>query len=264
MNTSTNGPGLWQSALPRPQAADHKYKRGHAVVVGAPELTGASRLAAAACSRIGAGLVTLVAEERSDVYRTCLPADIMVSSDPSEKRRSVTSLLLGPGGVPASAAQVVSSTVEGAAVILDAGALKSYDLFGRRFAARVLTPHEGEFAVTFPDIEGDRETKALAAAERAGAVVVLKGTATVIADFDGRVVVNGHASPYLAKAGSGDVLAGMITGLIAQGMDPFDASCAAVWMHGDAARRFGPGLIPGDIIDAVPAVLSSLLGEDRV
>ncbi|MDW3177792.1 MAG: NAD(P)H-hydrate dehydratase [Acidimicrobiia bacterium] len=261
MNLSTNGPELWSSALPRPGVDDHKYRRGHAVVVGAPDLTGASRLAASACSRIGAGLVTLVAEERGDVYRTSLPADIMVSDDAVAQRRSVTALLLGPGGLPSGALAIATATSAEASVVLDAGALTSHVSLGSRFAHRVLTPHEGEFAVTFPDITGEREDRALAAAQRANAVVVLKGAETLISEPGGRVVRNTHASPYLAKAGSGDVLAGMITGLIAQGMDPFAASCAAVWMHGDAARRFGPGLIPDDLIDGFPAVLADLLGE---
>lgn len=259
MNLPTNGPELWSSALPRPGVDDHKYRRGHAVVVGAPDLTGASRLAASSCSRIGAGLVTLVAEERSDVYRTCLPADIMVSDDVGAPRRSVTALLLGPGGLPSGALAIATATPAEATVVLDAGALASHESLGSRYAHRVLTPHEGEFAAAFPDVSGERHDRALAAAESASAVVVLKGAETLIAEPGGLVVCNTHASPYLAKAGSGDVLAGMITGLIAQGMGPFDASCAAVWMHGDAAKRFGPGLIPDDLIDGIPAVLAALL-----
>lgn len=255
----TNEPELWSSSLPRPAADGHKYDRGHAVIVGALELTGASRLAASSCSRIGAGLVTLVAEERGDVYRTCLPADIMVSEDVDAPRRSVTALLLGPGGLTSGAPSIVAATSAEATVVLDAGALGAHESLGARFAHRVLTPHEGEFAATFPDITGDRHDRALSAAERANAVVVLKGPETVIAEPGGRVVLNTHASPYLAKAGSGDVLAGMVTGLIAQGMKPFDASCAAVWMHGDVAARFGPGLIPDDLIDGLPAVLAALL-----
>lgn len=261
MSLPTNGPDLWQSTLPRPGGGDHKYNRGHAVVVGAPELTGASRLAVSACSRIGAGLVTLVADERGDVYRTCLPADIMVSEDLEAPRRSVSALLLGPGGLPGGAAAIVSATSSDATVVLDAGALASHESLGAPFAHRVLTPHEGEFAATFPDLDGDRQDRALTAAQRANAVIVLKGAETLIAEPEGRVVRNTHASPYLAKAGSGDVLAGMITGLIAQGMDPFDASCAAVWMHGDVAQRFGPGLIPDDLIDGIPAVVAVLLAE---
>ncbi len=255
----TNEPELWSSSLPRPGADGHKYNRGHAVVVGGQALTGASRLAASACSRIGAGLVTLVAEERGDVYRTCLPADIMVSEDIDAPRRSVTALLLGPGGLTSGAPAFVAATSAAATVVLDAGALASHESLGARFAHRVLTPHEGEFAATFPDIPGNRHDQALVAAQRAKAVVVLKGPETVIAEPGGQVARNTHASPYLAKAGSGDVLAGMITGLVAQGMDPFEASCAAVWMHGDAAKRFGPGLIPDDLIDGIPAVLAAVL-----
>lgn len=259
MTLPTNRPELWQSALPRPEGHEHKYNRGHAVVVGAPELTGASRLAASACSRVGAGLVTLVAEERGDVYRMSLPADIMVSEELAAPRSSVRVLLLGPGGLPDGSAAVVAATSDEATVVLDAGALASHESLGERFSHRVLTPHEGEFAATFPDLVGDRHDRALAAAQRADAVIVLKGAETLIAEPGGRVVCNTHASPYLAKAGSGDVLAGIVTGLIGQGMNPFDASCAAVWMHGDAAKRFGPGLIPDDLIDGIPDVLAALL-----
>lgn len=229
------------------------------MVVGALELTGASRLVAAAATRIGAGLVTLVAESRADVYRTSLPADIMVSEDMAGSRRSVTALVLGSGGLPDGVLDVLKATDPSATAILDAAAIASHEQLGARFVGSVLTPHDGEFAAAFPDLVGSRNERAARAAERSRAVVVLKGPETVIARPDGSIIVNRHASPYLAKAGSGDVLAGMIAGLAAQGMSPFDASCAGVWMHGESARRFGPGLVPDDLIDGIPSVLASLL-----
>jgi NAD(P)H-hydrate epimerase len=122
----------------------------------------------------------------------------------------------------------------------------------------VLTPHDGEFIRLFGEMPGTREDRALAAARLSRAVVVLKGAQTVIAHPDGRVVVNDHSSPYLATAGAGDVLAGMTLGLLAQGMPAFEASCAAVWIHGEAALRFGPGLVAPDIIEQIPGILREL------
>lgn len=255
----TNEPSLWLGRLPVPTHDGHKYDRGHAVVVGAPELTGATRLAASACSRIGAGLVSVMAEKRADVYRTSLPADIMVTSDLERDLRSVTAVLIGPGGLPDRWETALSSIAETATVILDAAALVEHERIGERFENRVLTPHEGEFAATFPELSGDRVERAQAAAASCGSVVVLKGAETVIVDPEGQVVINTTASPYLAKGGSGDVLAGMVTGLSAQGMSPFEASCAGVWMHGEIARRFGPGLVPEDLTNRLPGMLTELL-----
>ena len=146
-------------------------------------------------------------------------------------------------------------------LVLDADALA---LWSRFSTAAVLTPHEGEFARLFPDLSGARTEQASAAAARTHSVLVLKGPDTVIAGPDGRLVVNTHASPYLAKAGTGDVLAGLIAGLVAQGMPAFEAACAAVWMHGEAGKRIGPGLIAGDIVDALPGVLQALLTNSQL
>ncbi len=255
----TNEPSLWLSGLPVPSHDGHKYDRGHAVVVGAPDLTGATRLAATACSRIGAGLVTVVAEKRADVYRTSLPADIMVTSELERELRSVATVLIGPGGLPDRWETMIGSIVETATVVLDAAAIGERERIREGFESCVITPHEGEFSAAFPQLHGTRIDRALAAAVASRSIVILKGAETVIASPEGDVVVNTTASPYLAKAGSGDVLAGMITGLAAQGMSPFDASCAGVWMHGEIARRYGPGLVPGDLTDRIPGMLTELL-----
>ena len=152
----------------------------------------------------------------------------------------------------------------GAALVIDADGLTVFegwpaDLFGLLDRDDVLTPHEGEFRRLFPDLMAhDRERAAAEAAIRAGAVVVLKGPHTVIAGPDGRIHVNDNGTPWLATAGSGDVLAGMIGGLLAQRMDSFDAACAAVWIHAEAATGFGPGLIAEDLPDRLPAVLARL------
>lgn len=252
MNMIENSPGLWASYLPRPQAEDHKYTRGLAVIYGAPELTGATRLAAEACARIGAGMVTVLSpSDVLTVYRTALPPHIVVRGDLNWWDERARAMLYGPGGVAKIPALRDIPTV------IDADGLSS--LPKNLHERCILTPHEGEFARAFPDITGTREERAAAAARKTGAIVVLKGAETLIAHPDGRLSVNRHSSPYLATAGSGDVLAGMITGLCAQGMEPYPAACAAVWIHGEAALRCGAGLVAGDLPKKFLLVLNNLL-----
>lgn len=236
-----NVPGLWAAKLPRPGKGDHKYTRGLALIYAAPELTGATRLAAEACARSGAGMVTVLSPpEVLNVYRTALPPHIVARGDPGWWDERVKAALYGPGGV----AKI--PPLRDVPTVIDADGLSQ--LPPKLHERCILTPHEGEFARAFPDIGGTREERALAAARKTGAVIVLKGAETLIAHPDGRITVNRHASPYLATAGAGDVLAGMITGLCAQGMEPYLAACAAVWMHGEAAIQAGPGLVATDLI----------------
>lgn len=247
-----NAPTLWLSEIPRKLRDSHKYNYGHALIYGAPALTGATRLAASSCARIGAGLTSvLCTPETAAIYRSALPAHIMVRDDLGWTDSRVSAKLYGPGGLAADF--TYNKSVK---TVLDADAFLSLpDKLNENF---VLTPHEGEFAKAFPDIQGSRIEKAKTAAVQSGAMIVLKGADTVVAAPDGRCVVNRHASPTLATAGSGDVLSGMITGLMAQGMAPFEAACAAVWIHGDCALKFGPGLVASDLPDLIPAVLRDL------
>jgi hydroxyethylthiazole kinase-like uncharacterized protein yjeF len=267
-----NDPMTWQSRLPWPDAEAHKHARGRlGVVSGGALSTGAARLAARAGLRIGAGLVKVFCPpEAAPVLAPTLEAVMLasfVSGDQlAELAQPMDAVVIGPaaGLTEATGANVAALARTGAALVIDADALTLFrdrpnDLFACLDRDDVLTPHEGEFERLFPGllVKG-REAAAVEAAARAGAVVVLKGGATVIAAPDGRWVVNGNGSPWLATAGSGDVLAGMIGGLLAQHMDSFDAACAAVWMHADAAKRFGPGLIAEDLPGLIPSVLAGL------
>ena len=268
---AANGPALWRAAYPWPRIDAHKYDRGHLLVMGGAAMTGAAQLVASAARRIGAGLVTIAVPSASrHLYAAGPPGNIIDLADDlpallADPRRNA--LVLGPGlGVgEATRAAVTAACDQGRSVVLDADALTSWAGDADRLAAQltdrmVLTPHEGEFRRLFPDLQGDKLTRARTAAARLGAVLLLKGPDTVVAHPDGRAVIGEHAPPTLATAGSGDVLAGMIGGLLAQGMPAFAAAAAAAWLHGDAADRFGPGLIAEDIVDGIPSALSHLAG----
>lgn len=273
-----NLPGLWRDLLPRPQPESHKYTRGHAVIAGGAVLTGAARLAAYAALRAGAGLVTIAAPpEAGDVYRAGRPTTMVRDTADGEAfdailaEPRVTAALIGPGnGVTAETADRVLQGLAAQPCVLDADALTVFAdrpeaLFTALSAApagtSVLTPHEGEFARLFPGEagEGGKIERTVAAAALAQATVLLKGPDTVIASPDGRVAINANAPPYLATAGSGDVLAGFIVGLMAQGLPAYEAACAGVWFHGACASAFGPGLIADDLADMLPEVLREVM-----
>ena len=270
--TFVNGPELWFDRFPWPKLDDHKYSRGHAVVVGGTEMTGAARLAARGAMRVGAGILTVAcAPSVAPIYAAALEGMLVrpVATETEfaklldDKRKNA--VLVGPGaGVNRiTRAIALASLAAGRATVLDADAVTVFaDDPAALFAAlkggpALLTPHEGEFARLF-DVSGDKLARARAAAARAGAVVLLKGADTVIAAPDGRTVINRNAPPTLATAGSGDVLSGLALGLLAQGMAPFEAGCTAAWLHGEAAHRFGPGLVAGDLPDQLPEVLRGL------
>jgi len=274
--TVADGPALWSERYPWPTAEGNKYGRGHAVVLGGGQMTGAARLAAEGARRIGAGLVTIASPpEAFYIYAGGQPGTIVtpVADDSAfaeyigDPRRNA--ILLGPGaGVSdETRRRVLAALATGKACVLDADAITVFQddpetLFAAIAGPCLLTPHEGEFARVF-GATGAKPDRARAAAEQSGAMVLLKGPDTVVAAPDGRAAINGEAPPELATAGSGDVLAGMALGLLAQGADPFDAGCAAAWLHGRAAAAFGPGLIAEDIVDGLPAVLRSLRAGTR-
>lgn len=267
-----NSPDLWRDALPRLKPDGSKYDRGHAVVFGGPiQSTGAARMAARAALRVGAGLVSVACSLSSlTVYATALQAVMTKPVKDAEAFAEliadprITAVLIGPAaGINGHTRTcVLKALAARKACVLDADALTAFKgepqtLFSAIASPVVLTPHEGEFARIFWKVT-DRETDAVRAAKTSGAVVLLKGRDTVIAAPDGSVVVNRDAPPQLATAGSGDVLAGLITGLMAQSMDALHAAAAGAWMHAEAARRFGPGLIAEDIETQIPAVLAAL------
>jgi ADP-dependent NAD(P)H-hydrate dehydratase / NAD(P)H-hydrate epimerase len=274
IDTWENDPALWRAELPRTESSGNKYTRGHALLCGGYPITGAARMAARAAARVGAGLTTIAVPEIAfPVYAAALtsimvqplarPADLTrLLSDPR-----YTAFLIGPGAGVNDATRGTTLEILAAArpVLLDADAItvfasKAAELQRAISGPCVMTPHEGEFARLF-DVKGDKLCRARIAARQSGAVIVLKGADTVIAAADGRAIVNTNAPASLATAGSGDVLGGLILGLLAQGMDAFLAAAAGVWMHGAAAASFGPGLLAEDLPDLVPAVLRLL--EDQ-
>lgn len=278
MNTTAeNNPQCWLSGWPTLNPDGHKYDRGHLLVSGGGiAQTGAAKLAAISALRIGAGLVSIACDRESlPVYAASLLA---VMTKPAEQESDyqalahdprMTAFLIGPGaGVSErTRTQVRIALATGKPVLLDADALTIYSQQPQSFFTQfrgpvVITPHEGEFARLFQntklDLSADRLTRAHEAARLCGAVVILKGAQTVIAAPDGRCIINHHASPHLATAGTGDVLAGIVAGLLAQGMEPYAAACAGVWIHGEAGRRFGAGLIAEDLPSLLPPILHEL------
>lgn len=278
-----NTPELWRTALPSAKRGQHKYSRGYAAVFsGGHSSTGAARLSAMAAARAGAGAVTVFSPASALAVNAAHLTSIMLrkvddTSDLVEtiSARKPDAFVLGPGfGLHRPAKEMVVAVLKEASegvLVLDADGLTAFrEAPEALFSATrqsvldvVLTPHEGEFLRLFPDL-ADNETRsklerARQAAERAGAVVILKGPDTVIAAPDGRAAINANGSPWLATAGSGDVLAGLVAGLTAQKMPAWEAACAAVWMHADAALRFGPGLIAEDLPGLIPPVLRELL-----
>jgi hydroxyethylthiazole kinase-like uncharacterized protein yjeF len=244
-------------ARPRLAAAgpdDHKYSRGYVAIV-AGEMPGAAVLSATAAVRAGAGYVRFV----SDRMLESLPRAIVQGGGWDARDERIDALLIGPGlGRGATSIEPLEEIIAaGRPLVIDADALVllagRLDLLKGGVGFPILTPHAGEFARLFGDIGGSKVDKALAAARQASAVIIFKGPDTVVASPDGRVAIAAPAPHWLASAGTGDVLAGIAAAMRARGLDPFDAACAGVWLHGDAARRAGDGMIADDLIDNLPA-----------
>jgi hydroxyethylthiazole kinase-like uncharacterized protein yjeF len=283
--TFENVPKLWRKSFPVPRIDGHKYARGHTVVVsGDLAATGAARLAARGALRAGVGLATLASPRDALVVNAAALTAVMVRAIDAAAEfadlitdRRLNACVIGPGtGVGQRTRDLVLAALSARpALVLDADALTSFgDAPERLFEAIkttdspqvVLTPHEGEFPRLFSDMSNKNPVRSKLervriAAERSGAVVLLKGPDTVIAASDGRAAIAANAPPWLATAGSGDVLGGMIGGLLAQGVPAFEAASIGVWMHGEAGSEAGPGLIAEDLPEVLPAVFRRLYDD---
>ncbi len=283
-----NRPRLWRDRLSAPSADAHKYRRGHvAVFSGGASSTGAARLSAQAAARIGAGAVTVLSPAQAMSVNAAHLTSIMLAEIDDEEAveifvtaRKVRSAVIGPGfGDPERlrayalrlAGMLAAKGTELRGLVLDADVFGAFaeapaglfDLLRKGRAETVMTPHEGEFSRLFPDLSADESLSKLERAKRAaartGAVIVYKGPDTVIAAPDGRLVINDNGSPWLATAGSGDILGGLVAGMIGQGWPAFEAAAASVWIHAEAARRFGAGLIAEDLPALLPPVIADLI-----
>jgi ADP-dependent NAD(P)H-hydrate dehydratase / NAD(P)H-hydrate epimerase len=281
--TFENIPELWRPAFPALRITGNKYDRGHAVVVSGPSWsTGAARLAARGALRAGAGLVTIASPREALAVNAAASLAVMVRPVDGDREllafltdRRLNALAIGPGvGVGEATCELVLAALVGdRAVVLDADAITSFAGNPKRLAeaisvrggkATILTPHEGEFSRFFWALDertkvGSKLERARLAAAITGATVLIKGGDTVVASADGRASIASNAPAYLATAGAGDVLTGITTGLLAQGMPAFEAVCAAVWLHGEAATAAGPSLISEDLSEALPRVYRALL-----
>lgn len=283
--TFENTPEVWRTRFPVPKIDGHKYARGHALIVsGGIEATGAARMAARAALRAGAGLATLASPRDALAVNAAALTAVMVRAVDTvvefgellaDKR--FNALVIGPGaGVGERTRDFVHTALSmRRPAVLDADALTSFaaaperlfELIRLSFDPQVvLTPHEGEFPRLFSDISNKNPGRSKLervrdAAERCGAVVLLKGPDTTVAARDGRASIAANAPPWLATAGAGDVLAGIIAGLLAQGVPAFEAASIGVWMHGEAAREAGPGLIAEDLPETLPAVFRRIYDE---
>lgn len=264
-----NHPDLWRGALPEPTLLDHKYSRGHLLIAGGAEMTGAARLAARAGLRGGAGMVTIAAPPAAAPVYAGDTAAFLVRPAADAKdfaglagKPNVSALVVGPGLGQGDRTRAIvrAALATGRPAVIDADGLTAFagdpaGLAGR--GPHVLTPHEGEFARLF-DTAGDKLARARRAAAETGAVVLLKGGDTVIAEPGGRAAITANAPAWLATAGAGDVLAGLIGAFLAQGMNAFPAALAASWIHAEAANLYGRGLIADDLPELIPAVIGAV------
>lgn len=274
-----NIPVLWLKHFPQPKLEGNKYDRGHAIIGGGGiASTGAAKIAARCALRAGAGLVSVACDRESlPIYATSFQAVmtktvenvVEFSNLIEDKRVTAVSLGSGAGVIEKTKDFVLTTLTKNKPLVLDADAISVFandpqSLFNAIKSSQstcIMTPHEGEFKRLFGMFIEDDDSKSIRAkkaAQLSEAVVVLKGNNTVIASPDGRLVVNHNATPYLATAGSGDALVGICVGLLAQSMPAFEAACASVWLHSEAASRFGAGLIAEDIAELLPDLLKEI------
>lgn len=248
-----NNPNLW--SLPARSATGHKYSFGDVTVL-CGTMPGAARLSCAAARRSGAGMVTLLAEtpfippEAGLIVRADKLEDLII-----DHRRKVW--VCGPGlGIDQAGAKLARLIKAKKQIVADADALTACkNAPDKLIGATVITPHAGEFARVFGSIGPDKLTQVRDAARQTNAVTLLKGPDTIIAAPDGRAAINNNAPAWLATGGTGDILTGIIAALLAQNMPPFEATCAAVWLHGAAATKAGPGMIAEDLPGELPGVM---------
>lgn len=270
--TLMNDPGLWKERWVPPFPLDHKYTRGHVLLLGSNQMTGASRLAALAARRSGCGILTIgCAPEVFSIYASDTPGNIIQPLASKEDfinlihTKSIRVILIGSGLPPSTVTSdaVLRVLETGKLCVLDAGALTTFEqapevLLAALHKNCILTPHAGEFSRLFPNIHGSKIERARQAAQQAGCTVLIKGSDTVIASLGGTVVVQTNAPPTLASAGTGDVLAGIIAGLFAQTQDPFLSANAGCWIHAEAANQIGLGLIAEDLPLHIPDVMAEV------
>ncbi len=268
-----NHPELWFDDFPIPGPLDHKYHRGHALLFGGEEFTGATQLAALAARRAGAGLVSIACTERTHpIYALSTPGTITSVIRSFEEWEALlkderkNALLLGPGLTPSPETKktVLAALKTKRRIVLDAGALKAFlpddvnALFSALHDQVVLTPHEGEFKEIFGTLSGSKIERALEAANKSGGLIYLKGADSVMATPQCHVLLQDNAPPWLSTAGTGDVLAGLILAFLAQGASPLHACGMASWIHGESAHHAGFGMIAEDLLDHLQNALQGI------
>jgi len=269
-----NHPDNWRSKFPWPNQKSHKYTRGFSLIICGEKMTGASRLAARAAARIGCGLLCLGVPRKSfNIYSTENPIALIEIVDDKKdlnnllKDKRINTILIGPGfGISKKKLELILKVVKEKKrlIVLDADALKNNfkKILLKNKTKIVITPHEGEFLQVLKDLniknKKNKFSIVIEFIKKTKINLILKGNKTLICSQDGKISINTNTSPFLATGGSGDVLAGMITGLISQGMDIFNACCASVWIHGEIGRMKGPGLIAEDLPEMIPKVLKKL------
>ena len=278
MNTQClkNSPNLWIRYFPWKKTSDHKYSRGRAVVYGGQkEFTGAAILSAQAALKTGTGSVKIICSKNTlQIYSIKFPSVLkteinnICQLEYFLKKEKITSILIGPGSGSNKKIKQITKLIlrKVKYVVLDADALTCFkgdlkSLYSLLDKNKIITPHLGEFQKIFPKINKNLNSidKTLNAVKLIKSNIVLKGSTTIIASYNKKIVINDHSSSELAVIGSGDVLSGIIVSLIGQKkMNPFLAGCAATWLHGDIAKNYGKGLIAEDIVRGIPAALKRL------